>query len=704
VRTLVGIIAVVSLVAHLALLPPTLEDLDSVNFALGVRHFDVAQHQPHPPGYPVFIALGKLATGAFSTAGIAAPDVRGLAVWSAAASGLLPLLFFAFLRRLQTGDDHAVADRRAAIATLLIVCNPLFWFSGARPLSDLAGLTAAWLALAALAIALDSREDESRTRAWFVAGAFMAGFSVGFRSQMAMLTMPFLLWAFIRTPRQRIAAVVATAAGIAAWGIPLIWFSGGPRHYLQALGSQAGEDFSGVVMLWTHPTPRAAFAAAMQTFVLPWDSPILAGVVLSLAAAGALMIVWRSRPALLVLACAFLPYGIFHLVFQETHTIRYALPLVPLVALLAAEVIASVALPAAAAIAVVIAGAGLTQALPASLAYAYTPSPFFSMLSEMRLLQERGAQPQVAMHRRVFTESRRARVYAGDPPGTILPAPRDYEWLELTRRWRGGYQGEAWFVADPRRTDLALVDGAHTRTRSYRWPFNGRVYVGGARPDEMDWHIINEPGWFLEEGWALTPETAGVAQRDGWGLHRKPSVGWVRRRPDETLMMIGGRNLGAGPAARVIVSVDNRALATPVAIEQFNLQAAGRVQFGFDAGWFEPEYNPQTAQSWRWMGERAVIRVQNAGSGNLTLRVRGESPLRYFSTPPRLSVRVGDRVLAEVAPTSDFLTEVAIPNDVLAAAGGNVVLTSDRAFVAGEKEGTADRRRLALRIYQLTVE
>ena len=61
-------------------------------------------------------------------------------------------------------------------------------------------------------------------------------------------------------------------------------------------------------------------------------------------------------------------------------------------------------------------------------------------------------------------------------------------------------------------------------------------------------------------------------------------------------------------------------------------------------------------------------------------------------------------MLAEVAPTSDFLMEVAIPNDALAAAGGRVVLTSDRAFVAGEKEGTADRRRLAFRIYQLTVE
>ena len=41
---------VVYLFAHFVLLPHTLEDLDSVNFALGVRQYDVAKHQPHPPG------------------------------------------------------------------------------------------------------------------------------------------------------------------------------------------------------------------------------------------------------------------------------------------------------------------------------------------------------------------------------------------------------------------------------------------------------------------------------------------------------------------------------------------------------------------------------------------------------------------------------------------------------------------------------
>lgn len=39
---------------------PGLDEIDSVNFAMGVRQFDIWQHQPQPPGYPLYIALGKL--------------------------------------------------------------------------------------------------------------------------------------------------------------------------------------------------------------------------------------------------------------------------------------------------------------------------------------------------------------------------------------------------------------------------------------------------------------------------------------------------------------------------------------------------------------------------------------------------------------------------------------------------------------------
>ena len=37
-----------------------LYDIDSVNFALGIFRFDPAAHQPHPPGYFLYVCLARL--------------------------------------------------------------------------------------------------------------------------------------------------------------------------------------------------------------------------------------------------------------------------------------------------------------------------------------------------------------------------------------------------------------------------------------------------------------------------------------------------------------------------------------------------------------------------------------------------------------------------------------------------------------------
>ena len=53
-------LAVMFFIAHVLFLPSTLEDVDSLNFALGLHDFDPTKHEPHPPGYPVFMAVGKI--------------------------------------------------------------------------------------------------------------------------------------------------------------------------------------------------------------------------------------------------------------------------------------------------------------------------------------------------------------------------------------------------------------------------------------------------------------------------------------------------------------------------------------------------------------------------------------------------------------------------------------------------------------------
>src|SRR5437667_8348651 len=46
---------------------PALDEIDAVQFAMGVRSFDIWHHQPHPPGYPLFIFFGWIATKFFAT-------------------------------------------------------------------------------------------------------------------------------------------------------------------------------------------------------------------------------------------------------------------------------------------------------------------------------------------------------------------------------------------------------------------------------------------------------------------------------------------------------------------------------------------------------------------------------------------------------------------------------------------------------------
>jgi Protein of unknown function (DUF2723) len=715
----------VFLLAHLALLPKTLEDIDSVNFALGVRHFDVARHQPHPPGYPVYIAISKVSTAALRMAGIDAPAVRGLAIWSAlAGAAALPALLL-FFRRLE--------GRRvlAWCAALAVAASPLFWFSALRPLSDMAGFAAAIWALALLAGRPTGRQA--------IAGALVAGFAIGIRSQTAVLTVPMLalaLWT-VHDARIRIAAAGAFAAGALAWGIPLLVASGGLSAYLQALGTQAGEDFSGVVMLWTHRNARVAADALLNTFVWPWDW-WLGIAVCVLAAVGAARVAWRAPKVALTILAAFGPYAVFHLLFHETETTRYALPLLPAIAYLAMAAVEGLpggALPVAA---IGIAAISLMQSVPAAMLYARDGAPVFRAFDDMAQTAHGGDRVDtIGLH----AIARRAAEWSMPIlPARVATAPHGREWLTLVALWKSEPSARVWFVADPERTDLAMFD-AHARdlARAYRWGFIEPPFVGGARPDNIDWYHMQPPGWMLDRGWSITAEVGGVTARDGLGPHVMPATAWLMRRAEETTVLLGGRHLAKNgpapialkvtlngtPVATVavtpgffmrIITLPAGALAAAapyqpfavtsdgvVSLEQFDAQPPGVPMFGYDAGWQEPEFNQALGRAWRWASERSILWVRPIGR-DVALRLTGESPRRYFDAAPHVRILVGDREVGAFDPAADFDQSITLPAALLAAANGRVVLESSKFFVPGGAGGGGDRRHLALRIYGVTVE
>ena len=729
-------IAAVFLLLHLPFLPASLEDLDSINFALGVRRFDVAAHQPHPPGYPVYVLAAK---GLHAVVG---PEARALGVLSVISGALAVFALAALYRGI---EQHAVSKMGAAVerppsssidwpvlTAVMAATAPLFWFTAARPLSDMAGLAAS-IGIQAMAL--------TATGGTLALAALLAGVASGIRSQVIWLTLPVLLLAVVRLPRRermedaRLAGA-ALVLGILIWFVPLVWLSGGPRGYWAALSNQGAEDLTGVGMLWTTHTVRQAILAFTSTFVAPFGGPILAAIALTLAAAGAVRLLLRSPWVLGLLVVLFGPYLVFDLLFQESVTTRYALPMVVPLAYLAVCGARWLRERAAAVVVVALSVGGLVLGVINVQAYAKEPAPAFRMLADMRAAAPTlGAPPVFATHRRESLDLRRPIDWIGPEMLSFSQrsaAPPKHEWLELVKYWNDGGRAPVWFAADPLRSDLALFD--HGRPRSYRWPILSPLLLGGVRPNEMDWYVMTDPAWYLGEGWAVTPETAGVAKEDGHSPSIAPIKGWIHRRTEPVTVLIGGRNLAAAPAS-LKWSLDGRKIAErsvepgffmdlttvdpsqlagsgdyaaltveatgDIAIEQFDAQAPDRVVFGYGSGWHEMEYNPLQGRVWRWMSERGELRVRGTGQA-LVITIDGVT--ETFSKPSSVIVRVGDKQIAAQSIGDSFTIRAEIPA-ALATGEQTIVIETDQVYIPAERSSrTADRRHLGLKIFNCRIE
>jgi hypothetical protein len=322
--------------------------------------------------------------------------------------------------------------------------------------------------------------------------------------------------------------------------------------------------------------------------------------------------------------------------------------------------------------------------------------------------------------------------------------------------WQGGGTTPLWFIAEPgpnrldRHHALALVDPAsRSLLEERRWGFDADPLLAGSRPSTADWYEVRPPGWFVTSGWALTPALAGMAERDRRGPALGGIEGKVRRRAGEAWILIGGRHFGqAGePDARYSLAVDGHAVASwtarpdaffverivlpagtlagasgyatlavravaadgsarplRTAIEQFDLQDPDAVMFAFDTGWHESEFSLQRGWLWRWTSDVSTLRVVSARPQPLVVTLRGESPRRYFDRAPTVKLMSGTRVLHTFSPSADFHERVEVPADIAWTGGvAELRVETDLTFVPDEREGNGDRRRLGLRMYDVTV-
>src|ERR1700761_7527761 len=94
-----------------------LYDLDSVNFALAMERFDPRAHQPHPPGYFLYVCFGRLFNFMCHDANLA------LVIMSILAScGVVIVVYEMTL--------DWFGQRAARFAGAIFLFSPLAWFHG----------------------------------------------------------------------------------------------------------------------------------------------------------------------------------------------------------------------------------------------------------------------------------------------------------------------------------------------------------------------------------------------------------------------------------------------------------------------------------------------------------------------------------------------------------------------------------------------
>lgn len=217
-----------------------LYDIDSVNFALAMDHFDPRLHQPHPPGYFLYVCTARAINALFHDANTALVSLSIIA--SCAAVVLIYMLACTW------------SGRRAGIfAGLIFVFSPLCWFHGT------VGLTYIVETFFSALTGYLCWRGHSGEKSLLVAAAGVLGIAAGFRPSSLLFLGPLWLFSLYRAgARVKAMAISALTVTLLAWWIPMTQASGGMRAYLAAL-----------LALWK-------LVPAKQSFRTPYVAMVLA--------------------------------------------------------------------------------------------------------------------------------------------------------------------------------------------------------------------------------------------------------------------------------------------------------------------------------------------------------------------------------------------------------------------------------------------
>jgi hypothetical protein len=189
---------------------------DSVQHALATEHYDIMVHQPHPPGYFLYVMLGKLLntiTGDANTSFVALSIV---------VSAATVVVIYVLTRQMFN-------EKTALAASLLAMTSPFFWFYGEVAMNHI------FDAFSSILLAYFCWRAISGHGWSLLIASLVLAFAGGIRQNTLLFLFPLWAFALAKSPNKyRLYAVALLVSAVISWFVPMVYLTGGYMRYRAA--------------------------------------------------------------------------------------------------------------------------------------------------------------------------------------------------------------------------------------------------------------------------------------------------------------------------------------------------------------------------------------------------------------------------------------------------------------------------------------